>query len=390
MTIGPVTESDPNLLKRQLQQSTFGTIIDTQLLRCLFTETADTTTTATTLEEEFYEDIPYSKKIRNHAMIQGRDVLVALSEYGKLMFMTIHSDLDLGVKRFETMTEVYLDSPGLEYTKVGKKLAVDPYSRAIAIGSFQDFFDILILNETMSRVKFDPIIGRGSECEMGIIWHMEFLYTETTSMERILLALVIYNDIDRSCRIVIYEIDASNIDNVTIDKVGRLPLERNTPLPLLLIPLKFRPEAFLLVTEQQVCLLTADDLTCGNVLYPSTPIPKQFKSTECPLFTAYASHLDSTQEYIYLGSAEGCLYRLEISSTGEMTWTTIEQTNQISQSMCMLGTINMMDQNNDNEITNADIILYSGESADSQVIAVKNLFVYIYKKKVSFFYSCII
>lgn len=106
MTIGPVTESDPNLLKRQLQQSTFGTIIDTQLLRCLFTETADTTTTATTLEEEFYEDIPYSKKIRNHAMIQGRDVLVALSEYGKLVFMTIHSDLDLGVKRFETMTEV--------------------------------------------------------------------------------------------------------------------------------------------------------------------------------------------------------------------------------------------------------------------------------------------
>lgn len=35
------------------------------------------------------------------------------------------------------------------------------------------------------------------------------------------------SDIDRSCRIVIYEIDASNIDNVTIDKVGRLPLERS-------------------------------------------------------------------------------------------------------------------------------------------------------------------
>lgn len=60
-----------------------------------------------------------------------------------------------------------------------------------------------------------------------------------------------------------------------------------------------------------------------------------------------------------------------------MTWTTIEQTNQISESMCMLGTINMMDQNNDNEITNADIILYSGESADSQVLAVKNIFVHV-------------
>lgn len=79
------------------------------------------------------------------------------------------------------------------------------------------------------------------------------------------------SDIDRSCRIVVYAIDASNIENVTIEKIGRLPLERSkriyekpdmnvlniklnldTPLPLLLVPLKFQPEAFLLVT---VCLL---------------------------------------------------------------------------------------------------------------------------------------
>lgn len=32
-------------------------------------------------------------------------------------------------------------------------------SRAIAITSFQDNFDILILNESMSRIRFDPING---------------------------------------------------------------------------------------------------------------------------------------------------------------------------------------------------------------------------------------
>lgn len=63
-----------------------------------------------------------------------------------------------------------------------------------------------------------------------------------------------------------------------------------------------------------------------------------------------------------------------------MTWVAIQQTNHISQSMCMLGTMNMIDQNN--EVNNADIILYSGESADSQVIAVNTMMAF------STFFSC--
>lgn len=35
------------------------------------------------------------------------------------------------------------------------------------------------------------------------------------------------SDIDRSCRLVVYAIDASDIGNVMIEKVGRLPLERS-------------------------------------------------------------------------------------------------------------------------------------------------------------------
>lgn len=368
MTIGQVAPSDPNLLTQQLQQSAFGIIYDTHILHCDFASANESMDEET--DTEVYEETSYSRKIRNHSLIQGQDVLVALSEYGKLVFMTIHCDKSLKVKRFETLTEVYLDSPGFEYNKIGKKLAVDPYSRAIAVGSFQDKFDILILNQKLSRSKFDPINCRGSESEPGIIWHMEFLHTETASMDRILLALVIYNDVDRVCRIIVYAIDASDINNVIVEQVGRLPLERNTPLPLLLIPLKFQPEAFVLVTEQQVCLLTADDVHCGNVLYPTSFIPRQFGSTECPLFTSYASHIDQDEEYLYLGSAEGYLYKLYVFSTGEVVWDAIEQTNPISQSMCMLGSINMLDQEDENCVVSADIILYAGESADSQVLAI--------------------
>ena len=88
-----------------------------------------------------------------------------------------------------------------------------------------------------------------------------------------------------------------------------------------------------------------------------------------PLFTSYASHLDDREEYIYLGSAEGCLYKLNVLSTGETKWTTIDPTNPISQSMCMLGTVNMTSGGNQ-EPVKADVVLFSGESADSHVLAV--------------------
>ncbi|KAI8072256.1 mono-functional DNA-alkylating methyl methanesulfonate N-term-domain-containing protein [Gilbertella persicaria] len=261
-----------------------------------------------------YEDVTYAKRVRQHSTIEGQDIIVALSEYGKLVFMTIIADLDQNIKRFETVSE--------------------------------DTFDIFIMSKSMSRIYFDPIIGRGSEIEEGIIWHMEFLHTETDTMDRILLVLVIYNDVERLCRLVIYAIDASDPQHVIIDKVSRLPLEKNTPLPLLLIPLKFQPESFMLVTEQQVCLLTADDLACGNVLYPTSIIPRQFGSIE----------------------SEGCLFKLEINVTGELVWHPIESASPIGQSMCMLGTIDMLGQKND-QVT-ADIVLCAGESADSLVLAI--------------------
>lgn len=36
-----------------------------------------------------------------------------------------------------------------------------------------------------------------------------------------------HSDIERLCRLVIYEINASNLEDVTIEKIGRLPLEKS-------------------------------------------------------------------------------------------------------------------------------------------------------------------
>lgn len=110
MTVGSVS-ADPNLLTRQLQQAAFGTIHDAQILKCCF---GDSENEKIAIEDEVYEQTTYSRRIRKHSMIQGQDVLVALSEYGKLIFMTIHSEPDLDVKRFETLTEVIELGYGIE------------------------------------------------------------------------------------------------------------------------------------------------------------------------------------------------------------------------------------------------------------------------------------
>ncbi|KAL9547920.1 hypothetical protein MBANPS3_005939 [Mucor bainieri] len=356
------------MLQSQLEQSTFGIVNDAKLLSMKY-DPDDSNGSSSCMEQDHhapaldeYQEMSYSKKTRRHARIQGNDIIVALSEYGKLVFMTIIQDAM--TRRFETLAEVYLDSPGLEYTKKGKKLAIDPYGRAIAIASFQDHFDILILDKTTSRIHFDPIIGRGSEFEEGIIWQMEFLHTESDAMDKILLVLTVY-------KLVLYSIDASDMKNVTIEKISRLPLEKNTPLPLLLIPLTFQTEAFLLVTEQNVSYLKADDLACGNVLYPTSQIPRKPKSIECPLFTAYAGMLNSYERYIYLGSSEGHLYRLGVDVWGErrevqIEWQPLDSTNPISQAMCVLG---RMDVEEPRGFRGTDVLLCAGESADNQVLA---------------------
>jgi hypothetical protein len=86
----------------QLQQSTFGTVLDSKLLTCHF---SDQNSLRQETEHMHEEEVSYSSKIRKHSYIQGQEVLVILSEYGKMVFVTIHN-LSENIRRFETLMEV--------------------------------------------------------------------------------------------------------------------------------------------------------------------------------------------------------------------------------------------------------------------------------------------
>ncbi|KAG2221761.1 hypothetical protein INT45_003401 [Circinella minor] len=415
LTTHPDNNNNNNdtILNSCFEQPAFGTITDARTLRCPFGQDVsdnDDTTTGITLnmsdmeyeedldqeeeeEEEDEEDydsssstsstssieIPYGFKLREgHAPIVGNDVIVAVSNYGKLVFWTVTSLSTNNLEktgRFEPLLEVFMDEPGLEYNKVCKKLAIDPHSRAIAVASFQDRFDIMILSDTMSRTNFNPIIGMGSVEEEGIIWHMEFLHTETTSRDRLLLALVVYSDVDHQCRTIVYSIDASNPQDILIERIGRLPLDTSTPVPILLIPLRHYPEALVLLTEYEAGIITTDDIACGNLLYPTCPIARPFGEVKCPLFTAY-THCpemdDLTSEYyIYLGADDGSLYKMIFPSSHEIQWEILKSIHPVAPAMSILGTLFITDETDTEQQSYlADVLLYAGESADSQIIAI--------------------
>lgn len=84
------------------------------------------------------------------------------------------------------------------------------------------------------------------------------------------------SEVDKVCRLVIYAIDATNPFDIKAERIGRLPLEKGrdhwviwlyterltlqvlgSPLPVLLIPLKDHPEAFLLLTVMRKTSLSA-------------------------------------------------------------------------------------------------------------------------------------
>lgn len=130
----------------------------------------------------------------------------------------------------------------------------------------------------------------------------------------------------------------------------------DTSMPLHLIPVPNQPETCVLVLEHTVCLITTDDVACGNVLYAkSQPHPV------CPLFTAYDTMRPEQGSQIYLGSTEGYLYQL--TCTSEMTWSAPVQIHSVA-ALCVLGPFQMP------EAGVVDLVVYAGESADGAVLAV--------------------
>ena len=105
-----------DLLTLSFQQPSFGNITDASVVHCHFLE-QDKSEKVQDDDDDDDEDMasvsidfPYVVKVRQgHAPVPGDDVIIVISEYGKLVFLTINTPQDGNLAqngRFEPLAEV--------------------------------------------------------------------------------------------------------------------------------------------------------------------------------------------------------------------------------------------------------------------------------------------
>lgn len=160
-----VVVGEDGIVQSICEQSVFGTIKDLAILRW---------------NEKFREAMPQE---------QGKDLLVVLSDSGKLSFLTFC----LEMHRFFAMTHIELSKPGNLRHQLGRMLAVHPEGSFVAVSAYEDRFALFSLSKSAgSNVVGEKIFyPPENEGEMsttrdtsmtsirGTIWSMSFISNGT-------------------------------------------------------------------------------------------------------------------------------------------------------------------------------------------------------------------
>ncbi|EFJ05968.1 hypothetical protein SELMODRAFT_136264 [Selaginella moellendorffii] len=128
-----------------------------------------------------------------YSQTYGKDLLVLLSDSGKLSFLTFSVDLH----RFVAVSQIHLSHPGTSLRELGWLLAVDSRSRAVAVSAIEDLVAIfptsvaagenVVEKATAGNVANDAESTYG----WGTIWSMAFVASPEES-HQLLLAVILH------------------------------------------------------------------------------------------------------------------------------------------------------------------------------------------------------
>ncbi|KAJ4977737.1 hypothetical protein NE237_008517 [Protea cynaroides] len=152
------------------EQAVFGTIKDLAIMRW---------------NEKFRASIPQTR---------GRDLLVVLSESGKLTFLTFCNEMH----RFFPVAHVQLSNPGNQRHQLGRKLAVDSNGCFVAVSAYEDrlaLFSVSISarsNIVDKKIFYPPEIDGDASSVMdiqrtsicGVIWSMCFISKDSSQLNQ--------------------------------------------------------------------------------------------------------------------------------------------------------------------------------------------------------------
>ncbi|PKK67422.1 hypothetical protein RhiirC2_751761 [Rhizophagus irregularis] len=381
------------------EQPVFGTIKDIKVLHSRFPQSMiyDPIDDCVQLKNEDYFDNQNVKRV-----IPGQDVLVCLSDSGMLSFLAYteyYNDIDnsggenvrrnkgkgkvipeiIGSNvessrksgRFQVIKEIVLSMPGLDYQKSRSKLCIDPTGRLIAVAAWQNTFQLFSVYRG-AKLTFDPINTKEYQQD-GVIWHMTFLYPMDDM--RILLAMIIYNEKEKQPMIVIYQFWAADSPERDVINYYSLQLDKDSSLPLHIIPLPNYPESLLYVTETEMCFIQTQNVIAGHNEFYKVPLPVKGKA----LMTSYAYPMDASilkrsslieshpKQYVYAGIEDGTLYRIEIIDEKNIIFSLIQKENGLN---CIGECMSVLCVE---EESGEEFIIVGGDMSDGAVVKVSQM-----------------
>ncbi|CAI7655113.1 unnamed protein product [Penicillium manginii] len=253
--------------------------------------------------------------------------------------------------------------------RYGKHVAVDPKSRAIAVGAASNYFGILLLkspgviDQQVFLGELDPI---EKECFYridGNILFMEFLYPRTLSDEKIILLLIVARDGHTFAEI--YEWNEKDPSSLNNPRKNNFKLHKEDRLPSTIVPLT-KESAFLVISSSSMAVYPRSGPS--NRIGYSPIIPDGDVMKEVSLWTRWTrptrNWLYSQQkDGIYLAREDGWIHLLEFGNEGNL------------ESDCTLGQVHIhvdtgfafLDMGHEG----GDFILASGNMSDGGLFEVE-------------------
>ncbi|KAF4301921.1 Cleavage/polyadenylation specificity factor A subunit [Botryosphaeria dothidea] len=260
-------------------------------------------------------------------------LLVLTLESQELLFLFARPQKDGTVEWKESCIPLSPDASLLE--QPGKHLAVDPRSRALAVGASESSIFIYAAKPMPDlRNNFDhdthnwtPLKSERPVAIPGTILKMEFLYPEPDD-ERHVILLVIYSR-DGKTRMSCYEWDHRQGLSHIRPVVEGFPLHHNQRNPQLLIPLQHGP-SFILAGHVEIYL--HQEIMTGNPKRSSVSLSKEEgprypgNSRRFPTWTSWARTgrnwiwNNKQEENFYLVREDGVVHYMQVNSrSGALT-----------------------------------------------------------------------
>ncbi|RIB28919.1 hypothetical protein C2G38_2156762 [Gigaspora rosea] len=276
-----------------IEQPMFGTIKDLAALHCHFSSPLLFDPVNETVQMYLGDDISELQHLR---VIPGQRCYRKNKAVTSIIGSCVETSRKTG--RFQIIKEIPLSQPGFDYQKLGRLVCIDPSGCLIAVAAWQNIFQLFSLHRG-PKVSFDQISQISK------------------------LAIVIYQ---------FWAEDAPE-RNIT-----SLPLRKNEPFPLHIIPLPNFPECFLLVNfgaykvstdlvlikiveKYLVCVFNEDKLgEYSLVLMTAFAYPAD---EYVPKRTSLLPH--SSQQYGYAGVENGDFYRIDITSDVQIVYILLQK-----------------------------------------------------------------